>query len=215
MKHEIKIVRLKIDDLIPTEENPNKMSDFIYQRMKDTIKEKGLFGSIICRPKAGQFQILDGEHRWKACKELGMTELPIEVSVEEISDQETKFWTLYFNNTKGKDDIEKVVQIFNEIDAGQAQLLPFTEDEIKNTKDLFNFDFSQYETTEVEVPEDELPRIFSLNFTENEWIVLQEALNHVKSQNKSNKQWFMIMLGQYLRENGIRSGFEPTITDNF
>lgn len=144
-----------------------------------------------------------------------MTELPIEVSVEEISDQDTKFWTLYFNNTKGKDDIEKVVEIFNAMDAGQAQLLPFTEDEIKNTKDLFAFDFSQYENKEVEVSEDELPRIFSLNFTENEWIVLQEALEHVKSQNKSNKQWFMLMLGEYLRKNGIRSGFEPTITDNF
>lgn len=204
-----------IDYIIPNEYNPNQMSDFIYGRMKETIKEKGLFGSIICRPLAGMYQILDGEHRWKACKELGYTELPIEVSVNEMSDQDVKFWTLYFNNTRGKDDIEKVAQIFNEIDIGQAQLLPFTEDEIENTKALFKFDFSQYENKDVEVPVDELPRVFSLSFTENEWIVLQEAFDHVKTQNKSNKQWFMLMLGEYLRKNGIRSGFEETITNNF
>ena len=196
-----------IDSIIPNPYNPNKMSDFIYDRMKKTIAEKGLFGSIICRPLAGCYQILDGEHRWKACKELGYKELPIEVSVEEISDQETRFWTIYFNNTKGKDDIEKVVEIFNSLEAGQEQLLPFTDDEIKNTKDLFAFDFSQYETNNPEIPSDSMVQILSFKFTEDEWKIVQDGVLHAKQDGKVPKQWFMIMLQKYLRENNIKSGF--------
>lgn len=198
---------VNIDSIIANEWNPNRMSDFIYQKMKKTISEKGLFGSIICRPLAGCYQILDGEHRWKACKELGFKEIPIEVSVNEISDQDTKFWTVYFNNTKGKDDIEKISEIFKSLDAGQSQLLPFTEDEIKHTKELFAFDFSKYETSEPQIPDDEFAKILSLKFSQSEWKVVEDGISHAKSEGYSPKQWFMIMLQKYLRSCGILSGF--------
>lgn len=200
-----------INQVIPNQWNPNSMSEFIYGRMKKTIEDKGLFGSIICRRNAGYYQILDGEHRWKACKELGYKQIPIEVSVKDLSDEEVKFWTLYFNNTKGKDDVEKVAKILNEIDGGQAQLLPFTDEEIKNTKDLFAFDFSQYETSKGDVAEDIMAQVLSFKFTDEEWIPVQEALNRAKDDGYVPKQWFMIMLQKYLREQGVLSGFTSLV----
>ncbi len=196
-----------IDSIVANPWNPNVMTDSIFQKMKLTIEDKGLFGSIIVRPFAGCYQILDGQHRWKACKELGYKELPVECSVTEISDSDTKFWTIYFNNTKGKDDIEKRSQIFEALDAGQSQLLPFTEDEIKNEKELFKFDFSQYETKDPGISEDVFVQILSLKFSHDEWKVVQDGITHAKGENQNEKQWFMVMLGQYLRSKSIRSGF--------
>src|SRR3990167_256179 len=113
-----------INEIEPNPYNPNKMSEYVYEKMKQTIKDKGLFGSIYVRPFAGYYQILDGENRWRACKELGYVKLPVEVS-QEMEEEEVKFWTIYFNNTHGKDDIEKRAKLYEEIDAGQSQLLPF------------------------------------------------------------------------------------------
>lgn len=135
---------VKVDDIVPNPFNPNQQSDYIFQKMKDTIQSKGLFGSIFVHEYAGVYQILDGEHRWKACKELGWTEMPVEVSPQ-LEEKDVKFWSIYFNNTHGKDDIEKRAKIFEEIDNGQVQLLPFGEEQIKNEKELFKFDFSQYD----------------------------------------------------------------------
>ncbi len=196
-----------IDSIVSNPYNPNVMTDSIFQKMKLTIQDKGLFGSIIVRPFAGCYQILDGEHRWKACKELGYKELPVECSVNEISDSDTKFWTVYFNNTKGKDDIEKRSKIFESLDAGQSQLLPFTEEEIRHEKELFKFDFSQYETKDPGIPSDTLVQILSFKFTDDEWKVVQDAIQFAKSEGQNEKQWFMIILGQYLRSKGIKSGF--------
>ncbi len=142
-----KKIMVDIDLIIANPWNPNKMNDFIFQKMKQTIEKEGLFGSIYVRPLAGMYEILDGEHRVKACKELGYTELPVECS-EEMTEKEVKFWTIYFNNTRGKDDIEKRSKLLNEIDAGQAQLLPMTDEEFENEKALFHFDFSQFDKQE-------------------------------------------------------------------
>jgi len=187
---------VNIDDVMPNSFNPNKMSDFIYEKMKATIKEKGLFGSIIVRRYFGRYQILDGEHRWKACKELGWEQIPVECSINEVSDSDTKFWTLYFNNTKGKDDIEKVAQIFETLEQGQSQLLPYTEDEIRNTKELFKFDFAQYQTNDPGL-QNEIPHVLSFKFTEEEWKMIERVMEYVKKEEKTEKQWFMDMLDLY------------------
>lgn len=116
--------------------------------------------------------------------------------------------TKYFNNTRGKDDIEKRALIFEALDQGQSQLLPFTEDEIRNEKELFKFDFSQYETKDPGIPSDTLVQILSFKFTNDEWKVVQEGIEYAKRQGQNSKQWFMILLGQYLRSNGLASGFK-------
>lgn len=135
---------VKIGDVVANPFNPNKQTEWIFNKMKETIESKGLFGSIIVHEFAGVYQILDGEHRWKACKELGWSEIPVEVSPQ-LEESDVKFWTIYFNNMHGKDDIEKRAKLYEEIDEGQAQLLPFSEEQIKNEKELFKFDFSQYD----------------------------------------------------------------------
>ena len=189
---------VKIDDVTENPYNPNRMPDALYQKMKAVIQEKGLFGSIYVRPFAGCYQILDGAHRMRACKELGWKEIPVECSVVEITDQETKFWTIYFNNTRGKDDIEARSKLFSEITAGQSSLLPFTKAEIENEKALFKFDFSKYDKKN-ELPERTISRNFIVPLTEDEYIVVSKLMQEIKeSYNQEPIQWLMEKVKQDL-----------------
>jgi len=193
---------VRIDDIIPNPFNPNKQSDYIFQKMKDTIETKGLFGSIIVHELAGIYQILDGEHRWKACRELGWKELPVEVSPQ-LEENDVKFWTIYFNNTHGKDDIEKRAKLFEEIDEGQAQLLPFTEEEIKNEKELFKFDFSKYDEQK-EISALKKTNMISFSVSED----IKELWNRCLEVCKEDKMDISIMVyrmcDEFLRMNDFR-----------
>lgn len=196
---------IPIDNIIKNFWNPNQMSKQVFESMKETIKQKGLFGSIICRKDGERYQILDGEHRMKACKELGWTELPVECATQEMTNADVQFWTIYFNNTRGKDDIEKRSKILEALDKGQAQLLPFTAEEIENEKKLFKFDFSQYETTDPGIPANTLVKVLSIRFTEEEWKKVEEAISFAKQDSQNEKQWFMITLMKYLDLKRFRS----------
>lgn len=206
-------VTIPIDKVIPNFWNPNHMPKAVFEKMKSTIQEKGLFGAIICRRYGDKYQIMDGEHRMKACKELGWTELPVECAIEKVTDQEVQFWTIYFNNTRGKDDIEKRSKILEALDKGQCQLLPFTEEEIKNEKDLFKFDFSQYETSKDLVVND-LNKVLSLKFTEDEWKLVEEAMKYAKEVDKTPKEWFMFQVSSYINLLRFRANQNNVNVDN-
>lgn len=192
-------ITIPIDKIIPNFWNPNHMSKAIFDKMKQTIQEKGLFGSIICRKYGEKYQILDGEHRMKACKELGWTELPVECATDDVTDAEVKFWTIYFNNTRGKDDIEKRSAILEGLDKNQEQLLPWTEEEIENEKKLFKFDFSQYNTIDPGIPENTMVHMLNFKFTPEEWIIVQKTIELATANTHTEKQMFMKMLELYLQ----------------
>ena len=181
-------ITVKTTDVVPNEFNPNVMSEYVYEKMKQTIKEKGLFGSIIVVPFGGIYKIIDGEHRLKACTELGYTEIPVECGPE-MTDDEVRFWTIYFNNTRGKDDVEKRASILKQLEDGQTSLLPFTQEEIDNEKALFSFDFEQY-NKESTHKERIVTNAVMIPVTEQEydlWIKTKEIL---KRENKT-EGWFI------------------------
>lgn len=136
--------QVNIDHIVPNPWNPNVQNEAMFQKEINSIKELGMLGSILVRDFAGMYQILDGEHRWKAAKELGYTEMVVE-TMGEIEDNQAKLLTILLNNLRGKDDIEKRAKIYQELEQGQLQLLPFSEQEIENEKKLIEFDFSQYD----------------------------------------------------------------------
>src|ERR1035441_3462153 len=63
----------------PNPWNPNVQPDAIYKKLVQSIKEQGFIGSILVRTLPdGNYQILDGEHRYKACRELGKDSIKVE-----------------------------------------------------------------------------------------------------------------------------------------
>lgn len=81
---------LKLSELEPNKDQPRKVFDMdALNILADSIRENGLIQPILVRPlKGGNYQIVAGERRWRACKIAGLTEVP--VLIRELSDLETK-----------------------------------------------------------------------------------------------------------------------------
>lgn len=218
-----------IDEVMPNPWNPNVQDKGLYEKNKKQIEALGFFGSIIAREYFGRYQILDGEHRWKIAKELGYTEIPVEIVVGPMSDSQAKFHTVNFNNSRGKDDIFKRAQIFQEMDAGQQELLPFSAEEIENEKQLITFDFAQYDK-ESDLPQRSPGMLVVLPFNAEEshvWMKVKADLVEkglIGTDNTKKKQDIQTIM--YLAKNilGITMGsngntafeipIDPTVVPN-
>lgn len=65
--------RVHIDKIQPHPANPNNGD---VAAIAESIRQNGFYGRIVVRDSTGK--ILAGEHRWRAAKEVGLTEVPIE-----------------------------------------------------------------------------------------------------------------------------------------
>ena len=73
------IKNISIDLLVPFENHPfKKRSGIEQQELTESIKENGLLEPIIVRSfQAGKYEIISGHRRVEACKELGITSIPV------------------------------------------------------------------------------------------------------------------------------------------
>lgn len=140
--------KVKIDEIYPNKWNCNLQSDFMFEKEKKSIQEFGFVQPILVRETDGFYEIIDGEHRWRACKQLQFSEILIE-SLGEIPDSLAKILTINLNNIRGQDDILKRAEILKQLKAGQLGLLPFDQAQIDAEIKLLSFDFSQFENVEI------------------------------------------------------------------
>jgi len=159
--------RVNIDWIFPNQYNPNFQTKEMIEKGKKSVEEFGFLVPILVREKdildsegniIGDevYEIIDGEHRWRYCKEIGYKEIDVE-SLGKISDQLAKFLTIQLNNLKGKDDILKRAELLKQLSEGQLSLLPFDNKQIEEEMKLLNFDFSQYEKTNL--PDEEIQEL--------------------------------------------------------
>ena len=86
------IVNFKIEDLIPYENNP-RINDEAVEYVKNSIKEFGFKVPIIIDKNN---VIVAGHTRYKACKELGINEIPCIVA-DDLTDKQIKAFRLADN----------------------------------------------------------------------------------------------------------------------
>lgn len=116
--------RLIIAHIEPNPWNPNAMDEREFNLAVQFIREQGFIGSIVVRPKPkakDRYQILDGEHRWRAAQECGLTEIP--AVVLEVDDAAARVITYNMNQIRGTNDPRKTAQFFAEL----RDLLPDTD----------------------------------------------------------------------------------------
>lgn len=196
-------LEVDIDQIQPNPWNPNQMDSKTFEKEKKSITELGFLGSVLVREHnvKGYYQILDGEHRWKALKELGYTKVTIE-NIGEISDEEAKLLTVLINNLRGKDDVFKRAKILEALQEGQLSLLPMTAEEIEHEKRFVEFDFSKFEKEAEEKETSKFPtKVVSLLFTDETeeavWNKAKEEMmkrDMIKSKNKKKQDVEMVMI---------------------
>lgn len=87
---------LRLSEIEPNKNQPRqKFDEAAITSLADSIRQHGLIQPIVVRATASGYQIVAGERRWRACRMLGMSEIP--VIIKELSDSETSQLALIEN----------------------------------------------------------------------------------------------------------------------
>jgi ParB/RepB/Spo0J family partition protein len=131
------VVEVKLSSVTPNPWNPNKQTDFMYEKEKTSIKEFGFVDPILCRSKDGKsFEIIDGEHRYRAMAELGAPTILV-MNLGDIPDDRAKALTVLMNETRGKADHDLLSKLMHELNESVGQeylthIMPYSDREIAN-----------------------------------------------------------------------------------
>lgn len=178
---------LFLSQIEPNPWNPNIQEDAVFKSLKESIKKNGFTCPILVRElEKDKYQIIDGEHRHKACTALGYVKIKVE-SMGVVSDEIAKVLTIALNNIRGQDDILKRAQILKTLNDGQKSLFPWTKEEMANELKLLDFDWDKYnDTKESEIPKksDICTVCFPLSKAQD--AMLKEAIIHTGKANQSD-----------------------------
>jgi ParB family chromosome partitioning protein len=141
---------VKIDKILPNAWNPKKFylededGKKNYERIKKSITKHGQIDPILVREIDNGYEIVNGFHRYTAAKELGYKELEIK-NLGKISDEKAKAIALATEDARVPLDrimVAEIVKGLIDINPEFTELLPYTEEESQELKQLLEFDWS-------------------------------------------------------------------------
>jgi len=92
-----------VDDLHTDGDNPNEMTDEQFGLLVDRMRQNGWLGGPIVTDTDGL--LADGEHRWRAAQEVGLSEVP--VKQYDIDDATRRLWRQELNKIHGEHDSKR------------------------------------------------------------------------------------------------------------
>lgn len=151
----------------PNPWNPNQQSDRAFQATQESLLSYGFVTPIVVRPhpeEEGRFQVIDGEHRWRAMRAFSDEGLPpgasdalrqlveegnIPAQVVPMPDAWAKKFTIIANETRGKADAVELGNLLSELaqDTSLEDLvkgLPFSPQELEELIKVGEFDWDAY-----------------------------------------------------------------------
>ena len=106
-----KVEYVPINSISPNTYNPNRQSSHDFELLCRSIKEDGFTQPIIVQTDSRH--IVDGEHRWRAAREVGISTIPV-VFVD-WSEEQCRIATLRHNRARGSEDVELASQVLRDL----------------------------------------------------------------------------------------------------
>lgn len=131
----VKVIEVEVRSMRPNGWNPNVQSEFMFEKELNSIRKFGFLDPPTVRElEDGIYEIIDGEHRWMAATQLGMTTIPVN-NLGSIPKAQAMQLTEILNGLKGKSDTallsKLLVDISKEVSIEEMTLnLPYTPVEI-------------------------------------------------------------------------------------
>jgi len=91
------------DSLETDGDNPNEMTDEQFGLLCDRMRQNGWLGGPIITDSDGL--IADGQHRWQAAQEIGLSEVPVKQF--DIDDATRRLWRQELNKIHGEHDTKR------------------------------------------------------------------------------------------------------------
>lgn len=168
------VMKVEIDKVCPNNWNPKLRDTDEYSKIVKSIQVNGFKQPILVRETGNGFEIVDGEQRWRACKELGLGEIYI-YNLGAISEEQAKSLTIWTQTQVPFEDLALAPIVVELKELGMA--IPYSEGEAEDYSNMLNFDFAP-----VEKPDDGLAD-FVIKMTDDQFEVVNGALNAYSQKN--------------------------------
>lgn len=153
MQGQLTITRIPTGKLRANPYNTNVVSPDNEEKIKESLRRFGLFKPIIVRTLPdGELEIVGGEHRWQAAKELGYEVVDV-INLGEIDDIKAKQISLVDNGRYGQDDNYKLAELLGDLGTVEdlSTFMPYSD---KSLMELF--DNSDLDLDDLDLDEDDL-----------------------------------------------------------
>ena len=178
---------VKPESLRPNTFNPNVMDDFMFAKELESLRRFGMASPVVARETPDGLEIIDGEHRWKALIQLGVTDIPI-WNVGPISDVVAKQLSIVLNETRGSAEKQKLAGLLRDLLTSETtesliDVLPFSKEAFNELANLPAFDWEAFERQQPRQSDDSwVERIYRLSSEAAK--VLDEAMKQAKDGEK-------------------------------
>lgn len=192
---------IPLDQIRPNPWNPNAMDERAFQRLVDNIRRRGFRQPLLVRPvfvevvEGGRrvrkgvlshYEIVDGEHRFRALKELGAEAAPCYVLEPETSDTDAKIDTITMNRLRGQFVPAKLAELIHDLHRTYTldeleRLTGIDEPELKDALELLKLPAGLAEEVERQAEEEarEQPVILTFALFPKQAEVVERALAHI------------------------------------
>jgi ParB/RepB/Spo0J family partition protein len=170
-----KLIVVEVKDVRPNTWNPKDSDTKEYQVVKESLEKKGFRLPIVVRENNG-YEIIDGEQRWTAWKELGNDKVLI-YNEGKVSDQEARELTIWYEQRVPFNEID-LAQLVKEMSVNYENLeLPFSDEEMQEMIQVATFNWDDYKKEYVE--EEEIKTI-TVRCDSQQYDTIMEAIEAVK-----------------------------------
>ena len=174
------VKKVKIDKITPNTWNPKPADPPEMEYIKKSLQQNGYATPILVRRKDGGYEIIDGQHRFLAAKELGYKELYI-YDAGEVSDEDAKAMTIWMQ-TQVKFDESELAPLVMELNDLSIEL-PYNDLEIEGFRNLATFDFEEAwkDQTPIDEPKKD-EEILTIKMTLEQFEIVNNSIEKVKSE---------------------------------
>ena len=182
---------INVNEIVENEYNPNEMDDNSFQKLVLNIKRKGFRKPLEVRKVNDKYVIIDGAHRFKACKQLGFKE--VECIVDNVDVTEAMVDTLNAN-IHGTHNPYKEALMFKEINqryklADMEKVLNYDQSIIKDRLELLGLpdDIKRQIEEREEKEKKEAPVVVSFVLTQSEMEIVTDAISRSENNEDQSK----------------------------
>jgi hypothetical protein len=142
-----------IGDLVPNPWNYNTQPDAMFTKLAESLRTFGFVQPVVVRQDEGAWQIINGEHRWRAAKLLGMTEIPVR-DLGVLDDAKAKQLTIILNELGGTPDQVRLAELLRDINLDVniddiIKVMPFPDFETRLLIDAVDFHFDTASSVDI------------------------------------------------------------------
>ena len=181
MDKPLTITQIATDQIHPNNHNPNVLLPDIMAKLRAEIGQKGLCEPIHVRCSPDGYEIVDGEHRWRVCRDLGIREIPC--IIQDFDDNEAKIKMLQLNYMHGQAVPIKLATLIHNLNkeislSDLAKRLPYEEPQLLDNLELLKLPegFGEILEAQAKQEEAEMPSVHTFVLFKDQRETVEEAL---------------------------------------